>query len=129
MATTTGPNTTTTDAVPSAVKLTTLFGEREFVWDKAIYFPAGLKGFPDHNVFPLARCPGESGNAFLLMQCLTEPDLAFLVDQHILETAEAVGDHIARPEHRAQIFEGRGSVADVNHHESAHGLGGLQRAL
>ena len=72
-------NAPAADAVPTAVTLTTLFGEREFAWDKAIYFPAGLKGFPDHNVFALASFPGDGSNAFILMQCLTEPELAFIV--------------------------------------------------
>jgi len=98
MATEKGANPTAKGTVPSAVKLTTLFGEREFVWDKAIYFPAGLKGFPDHNVFALASFPGESGNAFLLMQCLTEPELAFIVAPYNLAS-----DTI-RPEHLEQAF-------------------------
>ncbi|AXO16563.1 MAG: hypothetical protein CMO07_13640 [Thalassospira sp.] len=98
MATEKGANPTAKGPVPSAVKLTTLFGEREFAWDKAIYFPAGLKGFPDHNVFALASFPGESGNAFLLMQCLTEPELAFIVAPYNLES-----DTI-RPEHLEQGF-------------------------
>ncbi|WP_033070085.1 flagellar assembly protein FliW [Thalassospira australica] len=94
METTSGSTPTATDAVPSAVKLTTLFGEREFAWDKAIYFPAGLKGFPDHNVFALASFPGEEGNAFLLMQCLTEPELAFIIAPYNLQSKTIQPDHL-----------------------------------
>jgi flagellar assembly factor FliW len=98
MTPTKGSNPTATDAIPSAVTLTTLFGEREFIWDKAIYFPAGLKGFPDHNVFALASFPGDGGNAFLLMQCLTEPELAFIVAPYNLESGTI------QPEHLQQAF-------------------------
>ncbi|HAY47811.1 MULTISPECIES: flagellar assembly protein FliW [Thalassospira] len=91
-------NAPAADAVPTAVTLTTLFGEREFAWDKAIYFPAGLKGFPDHNVFALASFPGDGSNAFILMQCLTEPELAFIVAPYNLDS-----DTI-RPEHLEQAF-------------------------
>jgi flagellar assembly factor FliW len=98
MVETSGSETPATDAVPSAIKLTTLFGEKEFAWDKAIYFPAGLKGFPDHNVFALASFPGEGASAFLLMQCLTEPDLAFIVAPYNLDS-----DTI-KPEHLEQAF-------------------------
>ncbi|WP_417829245.1 flagellar assembly protein FliW [Thalassospira sp.] len=94
MATTDGTPKTAQDNVPSAVTLTTLFGEREFAWDKAIYFPAGLKGFPDHNVFALASFPGDGGNAFLLMQCLTEPELAFIVAPYNLESDTIRAEHL-----------------------------------
>lgn len=38
-------NAPAADAVPTAVTLTTLFGEREFAWDKAIYFLPVSKAF------------------------------------------------------------------------------------
>ncbi|MHC8491141.1 flagellar assembly protein FliW [Thalassospira sp. SM2505] len=98
MVTTSDANTPATDTVPAAVKLTTLFGEREFAWDKAIYFPAGLKGFPDHNVFALASFPGDGATPFILMQCLTEPELAFIVAPYNLESGTI------RPEHLEQAF-------------------------
>lgn len=98
MVTTSDTNPPAADTVPTAVKLSTLFGEREFAWDKAIYFPAGLKGFPDHNVFALASFPSEAQSAFILMQCLTEPELAFIVAPYNLES-----DTI-KPEHLEQAF-------------------------
>lgn len=98
MVTTSGLNSPTADAVPTAVKLKTLFGEREFSWDKAIYFPTGLRGFPDHNVFALASFPGEGSTTFILMQCLTEPDLAFIVAPYNLES------ETIRQEHLEQAF-------------------------
>ncbi|MBX2832573.1 MAG: flagellar assembly protein FliW [Rhodospirillales bacterium] len=98
MVTTSDSNSPAADAVPTAVKLSTLFGEREFSWDKAIYFPAGLKGFPDHNVFALTSFPGEQGSAFILMQCLTEPELAFIVAPYNLDS------NTIKPEHLEQAF-------------------------
>ncbi|WP_147250387.1 flagellar assembly protein FliW [Thalassospira lucentensis] len=98
MATPTETTPPAPQAVPSSVRLTTLFGEREFEWDKAIYFPAGLKGFPDHNVFALANFPGDGASSFLLMQCLTEPELAFIVAPYNMDS-----DTI-NPEHLEQAF-------------------------
>lgn len=94
MVTTSGSTPPAADAVPTAVKLTTLFGEREFAWDKAIYFPAGLKGFPDHNVFALASFPGEGASSFILMQCLTEPELAFIVAPYNLDSGTIKSAHL-----------------------------------
>ena len=94
MVSTTESNEPAKDNIPTAVKLTTLFGEREFVWDKAIYFPAGLKGFPDHNVYALASFPGEGAPSFILMQCLTEPELAFIVAPYNLESGTIRSDHL-----------------------------------
>ncbi len=94
MVTTSGSTPPAADAVPTAVKLTTLFGEREFAWDKAIYFPAGLKGFPDHNVFALASFPGEGASSFILMQCLTEPELAFIVAPYNLDSGTIKAAHL-----------------------------------
>ncbi|PKR58671.1 flagellar assembly protein FliW [Thalassospira lohafexi] len=98
MATPEAPSTPTSGTVPSSVRLKTLFGDREFEWDKAIYFPTGLKGFPDHNVFALASFPSDGTTSFLLMQCLTEPELAFIVAPYNMES-----DTIS-PEHLAQAF-------------------------
>jgi len=98
MVSTTDSNQPGAGDAPTAVKLKTLFGEREFSWDKAIYFPAGLKGFPDHNVFALATFPGEGGATFILMQSLTEPELAFIVAPYNLES------DTLKPEHLEQAF-------------------------
>ncbi|WP_417805006.1 flagellar assembly protein FliW [Thalassospira lucentensis] len=94
MVTPTEPTTLETTTVEGSVRLTTLFGEREFEWDKAIYFPAGLKGFPDHNVFALANFPGEGESNFLLMQCLTEPELAFIVAPYNIESDTIQQEHL-----------------------------------
>lgn len=95
-----------TPDTPTAVKLKTLFGEREFEWDKAIYFPAGLKGFPDHNVFALTSFPGKDNTAFILMQCLTEPELAFIVSPYNPDSKTI------DPEHLEQAFTIHGVKKD-----------------
>ena len=94
MVTPKGTTPPTSSTAQSSVMLKTLFGEREFEWDKAIYFPAGLKGFPDHNVFALANFPGDDENSFLLMQCLTEHALAFIVAPYNMESDTIQQDHL-----------------------------------
>ena len=94
------------DSVPTSVTIRTLFGDKEFLWDKAIYFPTGIKGFPDHNVFALANFPGESNNTFILMQSLTEPELAFIVAPYNMES------NSIKPEHLAQAFTIHGIKKD-----------------
>jgi flagellar assembly factor FliW len=65
--------------IPQTITISTLMGDREFRWDKAIYMPAGLSGFSDNNVFALANFPNEITSSFKLLQCLTDPELAFII--------------------------------------------------
>ena len=96
MADSTTPQSPGTESVPTSVTIRTLFGDKEFLWDKAIYFPAGLKGFPDHNVFALASFPGESNGSFILMQSLTEQELAFIVAPYNMESNSIKAEHLAQ---------------------------------
>lgn len=59
--------------------IATRFGEMEFGWDKAIYMPVGLLGFPDHHAFGLANLPDAQLDQFKLLQCLTDTTLSFIV--------------------------------------------------
>ena len=61
------------------ITIATRFGEMEFGWDKAIYMPVGLLGFPDRQSFGLAHLPDISAGEFMLLQCLTDPDLSFII--------------------------------------------------
>jgi flagellar assembly factor FliW len=72
--------------IPQTITISTLMGDREFRWDKAIYMPAGLSGFSDNNVFALANFPSEISNSFKLLQCLTDPELAFIVAPYNTES-------------------------------------------
>jgi len=100
------PQSPEAGSVPTSVTIRTLFGDKEFLWDKAIYFPTGIKGFPDHNVFALANFPGESTGTFILMQSLTEPELAFIVAPYNMES------NSIKPEHLAQAFTIHGIKKD-----------------
>lgn len=65
--------------IPKSVAVDTRFGEIEFDWDKAIYMPVGLLGFPDHHAFGLANLPDPKLEQFKLLQCLTDATLSFIV--------------------------------------------------
>lgn len=64
---------------PESVTVETRFGDIEFSWDKGIYMPIGLLGFPDHHVFGLANIPNASLDQFKLYQSLTDANLSFFV--------------------------------------------------
>ena len=65
--------------IPKSITIETRFGEIEFDWDKAIYMPVGLLGFPDHHAFGLANLPDAQLDQFKLLQCLTDTTLSFIV--------------------------------------------------
>ncbi|UKV14781.1 flagellar assembly protein FliW [Thalassospiraceae bacterium SW-3-3] len=88
------PQSPEAGSVPTSVTIRTLFGDKEFLWDKAIYFPGGLKGFPDHNVFALANFPDQGKSSFMLMQSLTEPELAFIVASYNMDSGNIKAEHL-----------------------------------
>lgn len=71
---------------PESVVVETRFGDIEFSWDKGIYMPVGLLGFPDHHVFGLANIPNASLDQFKLYQSLTDANLSFIVAPYNLES-------------------------------------------
>ncbi|OSQ37011.1 flagellar assembly protein FliW [Thalassospira mesophila] len=81
--------------IPQTVTIATLLGDREFRWDKAIYMPAGLSGFSDNNVFALANFPSEISDSFKLLQCLTDPELAFIVAPYNSESGILADSDVA----------------------------------
>ena len=56
---------------------TTRFGRLSVEDERIITFPAGLLGFPDHTRFALIQTGEE--NYFFWLQCVDEPNLAFVV--------------------------------------------------
>lgn len=98
--------------IPQTIKVTTLMGDREFRWDKAIYMPAGLSGFTDNNIFALANFPSEISNCFKLLQCLNDPELAFIVAPYNMESGilaaediePAIATHGIEPENVAIVL-------------------------
>ena len=73
--------------LPEKMTIATRFGEMEFGWDKAIYMPVGLLGFPDRQSFGLAHLPDISAGEFMLLQCLTDPDLSFIIAHYNPQSA------------------------------------------
>jgi len=61
------------------VRIETRFGELWFKRENAIAMPSGLPGFGGYREFALAHLPDLKLGDFVLFQCLTEPELAFLV--------------------------------------------------
>lgn len=71
---------------PESVVVETRFGDIEFMWDKGIYMPIGLLGFPEDHVFGLANIPNTALDQFKLYQSLTDANLSFIVAPYNLES-------------------------------------------
>ena len=56
-----------------------MFGPMTFAHDAILTLPAGLIGIPGKKSFGLGDMPDPSYGNFKLMQCIEQPDLAFLV--------------------------------------------------
>lgn len=71
----------------------TRFGTIEFPPESRVTLPNGLLGFAEFHDFALAPLPNGRHPQFRVLQCLTSPDLAFLVaplnmDSGAIETAD-----------------------------------------
>lgn len=66
------------EAEPAPTSVTTRFGAVELDPERIVTFPTGPLGFADRCRFILADGPDPRGT-FKLLQCLDDPDLAFLV--------------------------------------------------
>lgn len=55
------------------------FGPLEILPENFLTLPKGLFGFSDHHEFGLANLPEGKHPQFKALQCMTEPDLTFLV--------------------------------------------------
>lgn len=62
-----------------SVTVPTMFGPMTFARDGILTLPAGLIGMPGKKTFGLGDMPDPSYGNFKLMQCIEQPDLAFLV--------------------------------------------------
>lgn len=65
------------DGTPQIVE--SRFGPLEILPENILTLPQGLFGFSDHHEFGLANLPEGKHPQFKALQCLTEPDLTFLV--------------------------------------------------
>lgn len=69
----------------ATLTFTTRFGEVALREDRLITFPQGLFGFRECTQFGLARLPSLENSPLMLMQCVNQPAIAFLVaDPHQL---------------------------------------------
>lgn len=57
----------------------TRFGTVELREDRLLEFPQGLFGFRECTQFGLAKLPSVEGSPLLLLQCVNQPSIAFLV--------------------------------------------------
>lgn len=62
-----------------ALQYTTQFGEVSLREDKLISFAEGMLGFVDCTVFGLSTMPSEESSPFMLLQCVNDPEVVFLV--------------------------------------------------
>jgi flagellar assembly factor FliW len=65
--------------VDKALNYTTRFGEVSLREDRLITFKNGLLGFTQCTTFGLSRIPNADESPILLLQCVNEPEIAFLV--------------------------------------------------
>lgn len=57
----------------------TRFGEIELREDRLLEFPQGLFGFRECTQFGLAKLPSVENSPLMLLQCVNQPSIAFLV--------------------------------------------------
>lgn len=71
----------TTDAAPPGTPrvVESRFGTLEIAPESVISLPNGLLGFAEYHDFGIAALPNGRHPQFRVLQCLTTPDLAFLV--------------------------------------------------
>lgn len=61
------------------VVIETRFGVMRFEREQAVEMPRGIMGFSDKKSFGLALLPDPRMGSFMLLQCLTDPNLSFLL--------------------------------------------------
>ena len=73
--------TTQNQTVPEnkALVYTTRFGDVKLREDRLISFRSGVLGFEGCTVFGLSRLPNVDESPLLLLQCVNEPEVGFLV--------------------------------------------------
>jgi flagellar assembly factor FliW len=69
---------------------TTRFGEIEIDESKAVHFPTGILGFPEHKDYILLE--HKPGSPFVWLQSITNPDLAFVMTNPFLIQSDYLED-------------------------------------
>lgn len=62
-----------------ALVYATRFGDVKLREDRLISFPKGILGFDNCTVFGLSKLPNADESPLLLLQCVNEPEVGFLV--------------------------------------------------
>lgn len=73
------PQTTASESSVKMLTYKTRFGDVFLREDRLISFPEGILGFSNCTVFGLSRLPDADESPLMLMQCVNEPEVAFLV--------------------------------------------------
>ncbi|HEX7005743.1 MAG TPA: flagellar assembly protein FliW [Alphaproteobacteria bacterium] len=97
---------------PASTTVPTMFGPMTFANDSLLSLPNGLIGMPGKKTFGLGDMPEPSYGNFKLMQCIEQPELAFLVlpieflpDRiHAADIAEALETLSVPPEQAALLL-------------------------
>lgn len=63
----------------ATLTFSTRFGEVQLREDRLLTFPQGLFGFRECTQFGLAKLPNVEGSPLMLLQCVNQPSIAFLV--------------------------------------------------
>lgn len=71
------------------------FGPLEIRPEDCLTLPGGLLGFGEFHDFALTAVPGDRHPQFRVLQCLTSPDLAFLVAPLNLDSEAIAADDLA----------------------------------
>jgi flagellar assembly factor FliW len=79
----------------NAIVVETRFGRFAFDPDQSIEFPRGVPGFPAHKHFGLTALPDARLQQFMLLQCLADAALSFLVQPISAENGPIAPEDIA----------------------------------
>lgn len=86
----------------------TRFGEVSLREDRLISFPQGVLGFGDCTTFGLSRIPNVDESPMMLLQCITDPEVCFIVAD-----PAALGVEIAEKDHEKALKETGFSATDT----------------
>lgn len=93
-------------AADTILRYPSRFGDVELREDRLIAFDEGILGFGDCTVFGLSRMPDNENSPLMLLQCVNDPKVCFLVAD-----PEMLGLRIA-VEHREQARQEAGMSAE-----------------
>ncbi|MEM6491834.1 MAG: flagellar assembly protein FliW, partial [Pseudomonadota bacterium] len=68
----------TDDETTTDLTIETRFGVFTFADAQTLEMPSGMVGFPEHKAYGLATPPQDGYENFVILQCLSAPDLGFV---------------------------------------------------